>query len=434
MERPSDFLSRFVDKLGTTQQALDLLKSGQVIVTSMAAAEPTAFFRGLHKRAADLKDLTVYCANPTETYECFSNDELRGHVSFRVMFLTGPLRKYQGRGMVHYLPQHLSQWTRNFSMNSNVDVFWGSCSLPDDRGFVSLGVGACYETELIRKAKIVILEINERMPVTYGATTFPLNKVDLFIENHHELPALETEEPSDLDFRIAEHIKSLIVDGSTLQLGIGAIPNAVGKALAGYRGLGIHTELINDAVMELGLAGAVTNEHKTIWPHKMVGAFVYGGRKLYDFVHKNPTVELQPASVVNDPYRIGKNWRMVSINSAVEVDITGQVCSESIGHQELSGVGGASDTHIGAQRSENGLGIIAMRSTTNKGQSKIVFELQPGAKVSISRNDIDTVVTEYGIASLKGKTVSQRVGALAAIAHPTFREDILRNARAAFYI
>lgn len=415
-------------------QALSYVRSDQTIVTSMAAAEPTLFFSHLYQAAKDLKNLSIYCANPTETYECFLNPDMAKHAEFRVMFLTSPLRNLQGRGFIHYLPQNLSQWTENMLRAHDVDVFWGSCSLPDARGFVSLGVGACYEPEVIRKAKFVILEINERMPVTYGATTFPISKVNLFVQNHHELPTLASEVPDELDARIAAYVSDLVPDQATLQLGIGAIPNAVSIALEQRRGLGIHTELINDAIMQLTNAGAITGEHKSIWPNKIVGAFVYGSRALYDFVHMNPMVELQPASVVNDPYRIGRNWRMVSVNTAVEIDITGQVCSESVGHRELSGVGGASDTHVGAQRSRGGLAMIAMRSTTKKGESKIVFELKPGAKVSISRNDIDTVVTEFGIAHLKGKTVSERVHALIKIAHPGFRDELQKKACTYCYV
>lgn len=422
------------ERRSTIDEALRFLKSDQIVVASMAAAEPTLCLGHLHNLSKQVNNLTVYCANPSEKYACFYDDSALGHIAFKVMFLTSAIRTQQGRGYVHYLPQHLSQWTKHLLSGRPIDVFWGSCSLPDARGFVSLGVGACYEPEVIWKAKKVILEVNKHMPVTFGATTFPIDKVDLFIENHHPLATLAPDIPNEVDFLIAKNVNDLIPDHATIQLGIGAIPNAVGQSLKDRCGLGVHTELINDAMMELYKAGVVNNAHKSIWPHKMVGAFVYGSKELYDFVHMNPMIELQPASVVNDPYRIGRNYRMVSINTAVEVDITGQVCSESIGHRELSGVGGASDTHVGAQRSDGGVGIIALSSTTKHGQSKIVFELQPGAKVSISRNDIDTVVTEFGIARLRGKTVSERAVALANIAHPSYRDALLKSAKDACYI
>jgi len=259
--------------------------------------------------------------------------------------------------------------------------------------------------------------------------------VDYFIENDHPLPTIPAPKVTAVDREIGALVADLIPDGATLQLGIGGIPNAIGEALGPKRDLGIHTEMINDTMMDLFQRGIVTGRKKSIWPGKIVGAFVYGTKALYDFVDGNPLVELHPASVINDPYRIGRNHKMFSINTAVEIDITGQVCSESVGHRELSGVGGASETHIGAQRSPGGRGIIALPSTTRDGSaSKIVFTLQPGAKVSISRNDIDTVVTEYGVAKLSGRSTAQRVKALAAIAHPKFRDELLHNARTERYL
>jgi acyl-CoA hydrolase len=346
------------------------------------------------------------------------------------------MRKSQGRDYVHYVPQHLSRWVENLRHTSpSIDVFWGTCTPPDARGFVSLGLNACYETEMLRHAKKIILEINPNMPVTFGATIAHVNEITHFIQADYELPAFEPAVPSEIDMVIGRHIAELIADGSTIQLGIGGIPNAVGKALVSKRDLGIHTEMINDAMMDLYLAGVVTGRQKTLWPGKMVGAFAYGSNKLYAFINKNPAIELQPASVVNDSYRISRNHQMISINTAVEVDITGQVCSESVGHRELSGVGGAFETHVGAQRSNGGRGIIAIPSTTKNGlQSKIVFELLPGAKVSISRNDVDTVITEFGVAQLMGRSVAERVRALAGIAHPKFRDELLVAARRERYI
>lgn len=422
-------------QLVSLDEALSVIKSGSVVVTAMAAAEPQALFERLGCHCADLRDVVVHCANPSRDYECFTRNDLLGRLELRVMFLTSRVRKLQGHGRVHYVPQHLSQWVRNLTRRGTVDVFWGSCSTPDARGFVSLGPGACYEPEVLRSARVVVLEMNPNIPVTSGATHVPLSWVTHFVASEATLPALERAPPDAIDRRIAAHIASLVPDGATIQLGIGGIPNAVGEALRSRRDLGIHTEMINDSMMDLYLAGAVTGRRKTIWPGKIVGSFVYGTRALYDFVHSNPAVELQPASVVNDPVRIGRNYRMVSINTAVEVDITGQVCSESIGHSELSGVGGATDTHVGAQRSEGGRGIVALRASTKDGKgSKIVFELKPGAKVSISRNDVDTVVTEHGIAELAGKTVAERVRALIAVAAPEFRERLLADAREVGYV
>lgn len=416
-------------------QALDLIKSGSSVVTAMAAAEPQLFFQHLGQHCANLSDVIVHCANPSREYDCFSRDDLLGRLDLRVMFLTSRVRGLQGRGRVHYVPQHLSQWVRNLNKRGSIDVFWGSCSLPDKRGFVSLGPGACYEPEILRTARAVVLEMNPNIPVTAGATHVPLSWVTHLVSSSAALPDLKRAQADHIDEQIAAHIANLVPDGATIQLGIGGIPNAVGETLRSRRDLGVHTEMINDTIMDLYLAGCVTGRRKTIWPGKIVGSFAFGTTALYEFINANPAVELQPASVVNDPYRIGRNYRMVSINTAVEVDITGQVCSESIGHAELSGVGGATDTHVGAQRSEGGRGIVALRATTKNSEgSKIVFELKPGAKVSISRNDIDTVVSEYGIAELSGRSVAERARALVAIAAPQFRDELFAQAKKAGYV
>lgn len=422
-------------KKKTLSQALDLIQSGSRVVAAMAAAEPLSLMKSLGDRVSKLQDVTLYCANPSQDFPCFSDAALDGRLTIEVMFLTEKIRRRQGFGRVHYIPQHLSRWVHHLTRKSSIDIFWGTCSLPDARGFVSLGTGAVYETEMVRLAKTVILEVNPQMPVTSGATLVPLSWVDHLIESDHSLPAVERPMMGPEDHKIAAYVADLVEDGSTIQLGIGGIPNAIGLALRSKKDLGVHTEMINDTMMDLYLAGVITGRRKTLWPGKILGSFAFGTKALYQFLHDNPAVELQPASVVNDPYRIGRNHRMVSINSAVEVDLTGQVCSESVGHTELSGVGGAFDTHTGAQRSEEGRGIIAMRSTTaGEKISKITFELTPGAKVSIGRNDIDTVVTEYGVAQLIGKSVAHRVKAMVAIAHPKFREQLMAQAKQHNYI
>jgi len=422
-------------KLIPIDAALDTIQSGQTIVTAMAACEPRQFFKGIAERAKNLEYLRVYCANPGEDYNCFNDAALAGRLELIVMFLTSHVHKRHGHGVVQYFPHHLSRWVKALTMERQVDVFWGTCSLPDSRGYVSLGLSASYEPEILKVAKTVILEVNPNMPVTYGATTVPLSQVDHFVLTERDIPVIAATEPNKDDLVIGQYVGDLIEDGSTIQLGIGHIPQAVGGALEGKRDLGVHTEMFNDAMMSLYEKGVITGRKKTIWPGKMVGAFALGSRQLYQFLQENPLIEFQPASVVNDPYRIGKNYKMVSVNSAVEIDLTGQCCSESIGHTELSGIGGAADTHVGAQRSNGGRGIVALRSTAAGGkQSKIVFELKPGAKVSISRNDIDTVVTEYGVARLAGKSVSERVRAMVALAHPDFRDELLSRSRACGYL
>lgn len=422
-------------KLIDIDEALTMIGNNFSIVTSMAAAEPTKFFEHIHERLRAVDGVEIHCANPLKQYPCFQDESLSGRVNINVMFLTCAVRQNAQVNFVQYVPQHLSQWVRNLVETKKINVFWGSCTVPDERGYVSLGTGACYEPEILSQADLVILEINEHLPTTYGATTVRLEDVDYFIENHHDLSEVPRSNISEVDKKIGQLISTLVEDGSTLQLGIGSIPDAIGAALQSKKNLGIHTEMINDTMMQLATLGVVNGRMKSIWPNKIVGAFAFGSKELYDFIDHNPMVELQPASVVNDPYRIGRNHQMMSINTAVEIDVTGQVCSESIGHVEISGVGGASETHIGAQRSQGGRGIVAVRSTAkNDTLSKIVFELKPGSKVSISRNDIDTVVTEYGIARLRGKSTAERALSLIEIAHPKFREQLTGQCKEVGYI
>lgn len=427
---------KFLDgKLGSLDSAFALIPQTGHVVASMAAAEPGLFFEHLHEHPQSHQGLLVHCANPTKSYSCFSDTRHSENFHFNVMFLTAVVRNAQGHNLLHYVPQHLSRWAHNLIRKNKIDVFWGTCSLPNEKGFVSLGVNVCYEPDILRKAKIVILEVNPSMPVVYGDTFVPIEDVDLFLMNRRPLPVLPSERPDDLDRMIASHISELVPNGATIQLGIGGIPNAVGECLTHKKDLGIHTELFTESMKTLYEHGVVNGSCKTLWPRKMVATFVYGSESLYRFVAENPAIELHPASIINDPNRICRNHIMISINTAVEIDITGQVCSESVGHRELSGVGGATDTHTGAQRSEGGRGIIALRSMTPDGKSsKICFELKPGAKVSISRNDVDTIVTEYGFAELVGLSVAQRARALVSIAHPSVREQLQFDARRAGYI
>ncbi|NRA66071.1 MAG: acetyl-CoA hydrolase/transferase family protein [Pseudobacteriovorax sp.] len=416
-------------------QALDLFKTGQNVVTAMAAAEPQKLFSQLHQIDKSIENLTFFSANPSEAYPCFSQEDLMGRISFQMMFLTHSVRKLIGNGLIDYVPQHLSRWIHYITSRGRPDIFWGSCSLPDDRGFVSLGPNCCYESEALRQSRLVVLEMNPNIPCTFGATHVPVSQVDYFVQSEKPLQSIPHNDHCDeIDETIASYIAELVADGSTIQLGIGSIPNAVGRALASKKHLGIHTEMINNTMIDLVEQGVVDGSKKSIWPGKVVGAFALGNEHLYKFLHNNPSFEFQPASVVNDPVRIGRNHLMISINTAVEVDFSGQVCSESVGHRELSGIGGAADTHIGAQRSSNGRGIIAVRSLAKNGASKIVAELKPGAKVSIGRNDVDTIITEYGVCRLADKSVSERILGLIGIAHPDHRDELTDTAKRLGYL
>jgi acyl-CoA hydrolase len=300
---------------------------------------------------------------------------------------------------------------------------------------MSLSLSLTYEKPMIQAATMVVLEINENLPRTLGDTHIHISQVDYVVEN--TVPLVETQpiEPSDVEMEIGRNVASLIEDGSTLQLGIGGIPNAVTACLMDKHDLGIHTEMITDGMVDLFNAGAVTGRRKTLWPEKMVGCFALGTRKLYDFIDDNLGVELHGGHVTNDPWTIGRNHKMVSLNTTLQVDLTGQANSETLGTRQYSGGGGALNTCMGAQMSPGGKSILALRSTAKGGAiSTIVPCFKDGQSVTIPRADIDYVVTEYGIAHLKSMNVRRRVESLIAIAHPDFREWLRSEAKALQYI
>ncbi|MFN2302986.1 MAG: acetyl-CoA hydrolase/transferase family protein, partial [Anaerolineales bacterium] len=269
------------------------------------------------------------------------------------------------------------------------------------------------------------LEINENLPWTFGDTLVHISEIDYVVENHVPVVELPSAPPSEIEQKIGGYIAELIDDGSTIQLGIGGIPNAITAFILERKDLGIHTEMVIDGMVDLVEAGVVTNRKKTLHPGKIIGAFALGTNKLYRFLHRNKDVEIYRGHYTNDPYVIAKNFKMISVNTAIQVDILGQVCSQSIGTRQFSGTGGQLDTHRGAQMSEGGRGIIALRSTAKNGSiSTIVPTLAPGAGVTVPSQDVDTIITEYGIAELRGRCVKDRMEALIRIAHPNFRDWI----------
>jgi 4-hydroxybutyrate CoA-transferase len=309
---------------------------------------------------------------------------------------------------------------------------------PDEHGFCSLGIEAGLVKAPAQVADTVIAEINERMPRTLGDSFIHISKIDFAIPVDYPLAELAMGEATDLSKAIGRNVAELIEDGSTLQLGIGAIPDGVLHFLEDKRDLGIHTELFSDGVMELVRNGIITNEKKTLHPGKIVAGFLLGTQRLYDFADDNPIIELHPTEYVNDPFVIAQNDRMVSINSAIEIDLTGQVCADSIGSKLYSGVGGQVDFTYGASRSKGGRPIIALPSTATLRDgtrlSRITAMLQPGAGVTTSRNHVHYVATEYGVALLYGRTIRQRARALINIAHPDYRDDLERRARELNYL
>jgi acyl-CoA hydrolase len=347
------------------------------------------------------------------------------------------MRKAHANGNISFIPNHLHFAGQKRFAHIPVNIYVGLATYPDKHGYVSLSLSNTYEKEAIAKADIVILEINKKAPRVFGDLELNINDVDHFIEVDYDIPELPDVAPNEKDLAIGKLIAEYINDGDCLQLGIGGIPNAIAASLYGKKDLGIHTEMLTTEMAKLAKAGVITGKYKQTNTGKMVATFAMGSKELYDYLDDNPSCMLLRGSLVNDPYEISKNDNQVSINTTLEVDVTGQCCSESLGSVQFSGTGGQADTAIGAQMSKNGRSFIALYSTAmvkNKetGEreevSKIVCQLEPGAVVSLSRNDLDYLVTEYGVVHLKGTTIRERVERIISIAHPKFRESLREEA------
>lgn len=417
------------DRLITTEEALTKVKSGDFIVVALAGAEPQGFMSKLHTVAPRVTDVIVSSCLNMQNYEFYANPDMHGHFYHEAWFYTPGIRKAHQHKTVSFVPNHLHFAATKRIRHRKPNIFAGTCTPPDRHGFVSLGLSVTYEQEMIENADLVILEVNANLPRTLGDTAVHVSMVDYFIEDTSPVPALPVQEPSDKDRVIGEYIAELVEDGSTIQLGIGGIPNAVAQGLMTKHDLGIHTEMLTDGMVDLYEAGVITSRAKALHPGKMIATFALGSQRLYDFIDDNPAVHLLRGTYTNDPYVIGRNSKMVSINTTLEVDLGGQCCSESIGPLQFSGSGGQADTAIGAQLSPGGKSIIALYSTAkNDTISKIVPILTPGAVVTLQRNDVDYIVTEYGVASLCGTSVRERVRRLIAVAHPKFRDQLAEEA------
>jgi len=424
-----DFQELYKQKLITIPEAVSKVKSNQKVCTAMAASEPQGLLTELGKHKSDLENVNVVSCLMMGDYE-FLKPEMKGHFLNETWFYGPGDRANHKHGNVTYIPNNLHEAGKIKIENDNINIFWGTATSMDKNGFFSLSLGLTYEKQMIENIDVVVLEINENLPWTLGDTQVHISDVDFVVENNAPLIELPYIEPGEVEEQIGKNVASLIEDGSTLQLGIGGIPNAIAHHLKDKKDLGIHTEMFTDGMVDLFRKGIITNKKKTIWKGKMVGTFALGTQKLYDFIDKNLAVEFQQGKVTNDPYILGQNNKMVSINTALQVDVTGQVCSEAIGNKHYSGTGGQVDTHRGAQRSPKGKGIIALRSTAKDGKySTILAQLPIGSKITLGRNDIDYIVTEYGVAHLKGKSIRDRVDALISIAHPDFRDEIRRKAQ-----
>lgn len=424
-----DVQKEYNQKLLTIPEAVAQVQSNQKVVAAMAASEPQGLLKGLEQRKDELENVTIVSCLMTGDYN-FLDPEMKG-TFFNETWFYGPSdRKNHKHGNVSYIPNNLHEAGEKKLENEKLDIFWGTATPMDEKGFFSLSLGLTYEKMMIEDPNtIVLLEINENLPWTLGDTQVHISEVDNVVENTAPLIELPAIEPGEAEKKIGQYVADMIEDGSTLQLGIGGIPNAIAASLTDKKDLGVHTEMFTDGMVDLFESGVITNKKKTLWKGKMVGTFAMGTQKLYDFIDNNLIVEFQQGNVTNDPHMIGQNYKMVSVNTALQVDLTGQVCSEAIGNKHYSGTGGQVDTHRGAQRSEGGKGIIALRSSAKNGEiSTVVAELPAGSKITLGRNDIDYIVTEYGVAHLKGKSIRERVDAMISIAHPDFKDELREKA------
>lgn len=413
-------------KLVDIDYVLSILQDNWVIVVGMTPMEPKVFERNLHRAKAN--NLEIFTCLNTEPYEYCSNPEYFSRFQNYSWFF-GPYNRKLSKN-TYYVPNNLHQSATNLIETTKVNVFVGAASPMDSKGFFTLSASVVYEKDVLEKADIVILEVNPKAPRTHGDTQVHISDVDYIIEVDYELPQAELLEPAQVEQKIAEYVVELIEDGSTIQLGIGGIPNAVAKFLAEKKDLGVHTEMFTESMIDLFEIGAITNKKKTLWNGKFVCTFAYGSKRMYEFLDENPAVLFLRGRYVNDPYVISQNEKMVSINTALMVDLTGNVCSEAIGTTHYSGTGGQLDTHRGALKSKGGKGIIAMRSTAKDGEVSTIMPLLPqGSPITVPRQELDYLVTEWGAVRLRGLPTKKRALALISVAHPDFREELKKEAQ-----
>lgn len=427
----------FEEKYISIEEALSKVKSGDVIVTGLGAAEAGLFMGNLHTIADRVKGVKVTNCLPTHASEIYKPEYVD---SFEVdgWFYAPQLRKAHGNGNMSYIPNHLHLAATKRLHYVKPDIYVGAASMPDKHGFVSLSLSNTYERRMIDAAKLVILEVNPNMPYTFGDVQVHVSEVDYLVKADYMPPTIPDAEVSEKDKAIGKLIAERVPDGSCIQLGIGGIPNAVAAALENKNDLGVHTEMLTSGMMRLAKMGVINGRNKQFERGKIVTTFALGVQELYEFIDYNPSVAIMDGAWVNDPYVIGRNDGQISINTTLEVDLTGQCASESLGSRQFSGSGGQADTAIGAQMSKGGKSFIALYSTAmvkdpvtgeRKEVSKIVPQLMAGAAVTLSRNDVDNVVTEYGVAELRGTSIRDRVERLIEIAHPKFREELREQAK-----
>jgi 4-hydroxybutyrate CoA-transferase len=427
----------YESKVTSAEEAVRAVTSGNRIFLTGNCSVPKVLMKALVERAPELEGVEI-CHALTLGASDYVHPDMEGHIRVNALFIGPNVRKAVQEGRADYTPNLLSEFPLLFSRGVlPVDVAFVNLSPPDEHGFCSYGIETGLTKTPAESAGTIIAEINPNMPRCLGDSFIHVSRLDHVVPVDYPLLELPMSEGglTDLHVRIAEHIAELIPDEATMQMGIGAIPDAVLQFLYHKKDLGVHTELFSDSVIDLVEAGVLTNARKSLHPGKIIAGFMLGTKRLYEWADDNPIIELHRTEYINDPFVIAQNRRQVAINSAIEVDLTGQVCADSIGPRLYSGVGGQLDFVYGAARSEGGVPIIALPSTAKDDElSRIVPLLQQGAGVATTRNHVHYVVTEYGVAALYGKTIRQRAQALIRVAHPKFRDQLERSARELHYL
>ncbi|MEZ4853564.1 acetyl-CoA hydrolase/transferase family protein [Flavobacterium sp.] len=411
----------------SAEEAVKIVKNGDRVYLQAAAATPTLLANALTDRASELKNVEI-CHLHTEGEARYANPELRDSFHVNSFFIGKNVRHTLKEGNGSYTPVFLSELPHLFRKRIlELDVAFIHVSPPDSHGYCSLGVSVEATVAAIENAKIVVAQVNKQMPRTFGDGILHVSEIDYLVEVNTPIHAHNQAPFSLEEEKIGGFIASLIEDKSTLQMGIGSIPNAALSKMKNHKDLGLHTEMFSDGVIDLIEKDVINCNYKGTLRGRALATFLIGSKRLYDFVNDNPFIEMKESSMVNDTARIRKNDRMVAINSAIEVDVTGQVCADSIGGRMYSGVGGQMDFIRGASLSKGGKAIIALPSITKRGESRIVPYLKQGAGVVTTRSHVQYIITENGIADLYGKTLHQRVKELVKIAHPTHQERIERE-------
>lgn len=429
-----DYQALYLQKKTTPDQIAGMIRDGQKIYTDITLAQPDALFQAIGRRMntsglgtlEDIEMHTVLDVYPIPWYEHPLPDKMHA-VSW---FHGNSARGAVNRGMADILPGYYRDFPEIVRQTQQVDVFLAAVSPMDRHGYFSLSTVGSISEALIEKTDYICLEVNEQLPRSLSAPVIHISQVKALCENSHALPVLPKTVPDAVSMKIGQQIAEEIPDGATIQLGIGAIPDAVGLALMDKKHLGIHTEMFTDSMVALIEAGAVDNSRKPIHRGRSVATFAFGSQRIYDYIDDNRAIEILPADYVNQPAVIAQHPDFMSVNAALSVDFFGQVASEALGNRQISGTGGQVDYVRGAVLSKGGKSFIAFPSTANHGKlSRIVPFLEPGTIVTTSKNDVDMVVTEYGIARLRGRTVSQRTKNLIQIAHPAFRDELTHEAK-----